>query len=400
MNSPPPVTFSPQLVAQVGEIGKVLGEFLERQTASIQQELEKRFPGVSSTAVKKILNAFVTLEGTKRPLSKQELKLPGVEQGTVDFCLDRLERSRILRLEDGLYELAHDTLALRIAEDRSAEEVAFLEITKLVRDRFTVYPTTQTLLNANELHLVQLNREKMLERGSFSPEEWAFIEQSKKENRRKRFLLGAALLGIIAVLMAFSIFSYRQSVIAKENQQQAMIAQEEAVKNLEKLEQEQAQKEEAKYSEHLALGKNYMSQSNYQEAIQEFNIALDFKEDGAEALALRAECEAKFGIKSSFERLIDQGDALQAQGSDQFVNAMEKYQTALRLNYNDNLARSKINALNGKLEGAFEAFKNKGDAFFKAKGYDLALEFYRKAQRIKPGDREVRQKIEACEKAL
>jgi hypothetical protein len=71
------VTFQPDLIAKVGDIGSVLGEFLEEQTQKVQRELLNRFETVSQDVVRKILGAFVTLEGTKKPIPAAESIFPG-----------------------------------------------------------------------------------------------------------------------------------------------------------------------------------------------------------------------------------------------------------------------------------------------------------------------------------
>ena len=52
------VTFKPDLVSKVGDIGGVLGEFLEQQIQTIQLELSDNFPDSNAQGVRKILGSF------------------------------------------------------------------------------------------------------------------------------------------------------------------------------------------------------------------------------------------------------------------------------------------------------------------------------------------------------
>lgn len=400
MTQYPATTFSPALVDRVGDIGDVLAEFLDTQTAQIQQALEEQFPGSVSNAVTKVLSAFITLEGTKRPLAKNQVHLPKLTPAQIDFCLDQLEKARILRLEDDLFELAHDTLARQIADQRSTEDVAFLEVVKLVKDRYKVYHTTTSLLNANELHLVDSFRRRLEEEESFSPEEWAYVTRSIRENRRKRILLTVAISAVILVLAAFSLFSFRQWQTAQQQQALAVEAQQRAEDNLRQLEEEQAQKAEAQYREHLARGRSLMTEANYLQAAQEFETALAFKEGDEEALRLKAESEGKSGAKERFDRLLQEGDRLFDAGAATYVDALERYRQARATGYDNATAEGKISLVSARLEGAFESFRKAGNTFFAAGGYQYALEQYRQALRIKPDNREIQQRIAECKEKM
>ncbi len=51
--------------------------------------------------------------------------------------LQRLESARIIAVNGDKYELAHDTLARRIADKRSAEEKALIEWEMLIRNKLS-----------------------------------------------------------------------------------------------------------------------------------------------------------------------------------------------------------------------------------------------------------------------
>ncbi|MCB0684065.1 MAG: hypothetical protein KDC32_24635, partial [Saprospiraceae bacterium] len=108
----------------LGEIDDVLDRFLTEQEGILQAGLEKRYPGAPPEAVKKVLGAFVSKEGTKRSIGFERQgevvtlddwaqpylpPLPAPE--ALGWLLATLENSRLLRAQGGHFELAHDSLA-------------------------------------------------------------------------------------------------------------------------------------------------------------------------------------------------------------------------------------------------------------------------------------------------
>ena len=104
-------------MTQLGNIEDVFEKFLRNQSLQIQERLAQRDPHIPENALKRILDAFVTEEGTKRPISytrkeneiELELKWQSeLGQYPLTQALEDLEKSRILRFEDNRMELAHD----------------------------------------------------------------------------------------------------------------------------------------------------------------------------------------------------------------------------------------------------------------------------------------------------
>ena len=396
----PHTVFNATLINKVGDIGKVLGEFLDIQTNLIQRSLEREFAIGNTKLLDNILNAFITLEGTKRPLRKDQIKVSGMTRAQRDHCLDMLEKARILRYEEGVFELAHDTLALHISEKRSVDEVAFLEVIKMIKDRHSLFTTTNTYLNHNELQLLRGYENRLQQEESLLDEEWAYIRKSRRLARRKRITTGAVVAGIMVILAGFSFYSFIQGVRAQESEAEALAAQKQAEDALKLFEAEQERNAAAQYGEHLAKGRVLMGQSQYALAMQEFETALEFKADGQEALTLKAKCEQLTDNKSRFEQLIQSGDSYYSQGDKFLVNALERYQLARALEYDNVLANSKITTVRGKLEGAFDKFMKNGETFFKAGGYTYALENYEEALRIKPNNALVKARIAECREKI
>ena len=391
------VTFSSALVEKQGSIEDVLGDFLDRQTREIQQDLEKEYKDVPPEAVTQMLSAFATLEGTKRPLAKNQIQTGKLSIEEVDFIIRRLELSRIIRFDNELYELSHDTLARQVANKRSEDEVALLQITKLVKDRNQAFETTKTHLNGNELQLIS-GFEPRLEAGSrLTPNDWAFVKQSKQVNRRRRLARAGIIAAIITVLAAFSAFSYQLSVSARRSAEQAE-------ESLRQLEEAQASQRAANYNRFMQAGNAKMVMSDYVGAKESYETALTFNPEGTEAKDSIQAAESRSTASVEFEQLMREGDALfNLNNNSRYVDAMQKYRAAFRLNYNNSLAQSKIDATNGKMAIAFEKFKDDGDAFFAAggaAGFRNALRSYRQAARIRPGDSYIQRRIREAQAQL
>ena len=391
------IVFTKEQIDRVGSIEDILGDFLGRQTNLLQTELEKEFPGITSSAVQKVLNRFVTLEGTKRPGSKESVQVSSLNNRQIGFIIDQLERNRLLRFDNDVFELSHDILAKHIAEQRSAAEVALLQIRKIVRDRQQAHEATKTLLNNNEVHLIQSFRKPLEEEKYLSSEEWSFVEKSIQANRRRRFLFIGTVITIVAALSSLALYSYRQSQVAMEN---AALADQ----RLSEIKLAQEQQKTANYEKYLNEGKALMANSQYEKAIQAFETAMDFDANGLEVKDSLASAKTKINVSSRFEQLIKEGDALFNKGEDaMYIDALSKYKAAVKLDFNNSLAESKIDATQGKLAVAFEKFKGDGDAFFNTGtdfGYKMAQKSYRQAARIKPADQYVRQRLRALSEKL
>jgi len=386
-----PIVFTEELIKRVGSIEDILGDFLEKQKSIIQSESEKEFSGLPESATSKVLNAFVSLEGTKKPINKDELTISQLVKEHVNYIVNELEKSRLIRFENDLYELSHDVLAKHIANDRSADEIALLQISKIVKDRFNAFDTTKTLLNNNEIQLIKSFEDKLKDESALSELEWRFVAESNKALKRKRILLVSSVFLIVSALSALSLYSNIQRKTAQENLELADA-------RLVEVQNAQEEQRQANYEKYLNEGKAYMATSNYTEAIQAFETALDFDSDKREAKDSMLVAQNKVGSSMRFNQLIEEGDAIFAQNNDAFfVDALAKYRQALGLNFNNSLAQSKINATQGKLAIAFEKFKADGEAFFNAQtpfGYKMALESYQKAARIKPNDKTIQQRIQ------
>lgn len=293
--------------------------------------------------------------------------------------LAKLVDSHLLRAEPSMkggytYELSHDTLVapvLRSKRKRKAEEA------RLEKER------------------IEKEKEAEME---------ALRKEAAKEKKRRNLATLAAITGFLLFGLALTAtnVAYSYYLDAKKATLTAQEKEEEAKRSLELLTEEQTQKSEAQFSAFMEKGKALIANSDYIAAGREFQNALDIdgKENNAEALRMKEECENNSGKKQRFEEHIKKGDSFYNGGSSKYVNALEEYREARSLNYNNNLADSKINNVSGKLEAAYNGFISDGDKFFKAKGYKYALDNYKKALRIKPNDSSLKKRINECKQKM
>ena len=209
-----PVTFTDAQVDEAGKLGDIMAGFLDEQVTALQAELEASGTGIAKGGVARLLDEFVTVSGTKQPSTAAEVsaRLP-ICAGWLSAALTVLQNRRLLRLVGDHYEVAHDALAVRIAERRSSERKDLLEIEKIVSDRREGFERTHTFLTSEELTIVKraaAQKDPMTGDALFvlSEANHAFVADSRRQARRNwirgslKFVATIAaipLLGILAV---------------------------------------------------------------------------------------------------------------------------------------------------------------------------------------------------------
>jgi GTPase SAR1 family protein len=258
-----------EVLNRIGDIGDVLRNFLEEQVKCISRNLSVNNKNVSTETIWKILSPFCSLEGTKEPVSKQELanRLPDMDKRLLDEVVDAFVNSRIVNCaeNENLYELAHDSLALNIAAKRSDEDIAILEVQRLIESQVAVQDEGREFFTERQLLFI----EPYLEKFNPNDEERNWIAESranvqykkglekKKQQEelvktRKRLrtvysLLSAALLALL-IAGYFWLESNSEKEKAKKAEQLAMIQKDSAV-----LAKEVADKALKKVNEQIAI---------------------------------------------------------------------------------------------------------------------------------------------------
>ena len=200
-----PIALTDAAIDETGKLQDMMEDFLEEQEKAIQARLEAKEYGARTPllqrllqwilwsdgtdeadrqAVRRVLERFVTSDGTKRPRTRNELanRLPAIEPW-LDDILFGLGRARIIHHCDGLFELAHDILARSIAARRSLERRMVIQTERLLRDRMGSFELDKKFLDSTDLALVRQNRTEL----DLSDEEIAFVNRSTIKARWRRF---------------------------------------------------------------------------------------------------------------------------------------------------------------------------------------------------------------------
>ncbi len=129
-----PLAFTTEEIMEFGEIKDVMQRFLLEQKKIFEDKVKSRFPGVPDNYLNKMLDCFVNDEGTKMPNAyyvengfyKFKKKSPRLLRETdselLNFTLEFLQNSQILRNEGNTFELGHDLLAKLIEKQRDAKQ--------------------------------------------------------------------------------------------------------------------------------------------------------------------------------------------------------------------------------------------------------------------------------------
>lgn len=284
--------FTTKLVEQAGELEDVLGDFLDEQINRIANQTG------TEEAVNAILKQMITPDGTKRQLSFNDIKPSGkLSSDSLLEILKELELSRLIKLEDGIYELSHDSLAYKIAEKRTAEEIQLIEVIKFLRNAYNSYRQTDTLLDRKQLKYV----EPFLERLDPTDDERKLLTASRrKEKTRKIMLWSMAATFVIIFLAAGYFWQYQrfQSFTQTAN----------------------GQMENAEYNE---------ARTNYLRAL---DVPVPNKKEAKDGLK---RSEDKLILEPEFNKLINEGDGFFSLGINYYDIAFERYSAASALHYND-----------------------------------------------------------------
>ncbi|MBC7777964.1 MAG: AAA family ATPase [Phycisphaerae bacterium] len=186
---------------KMGDIGDVLRDFLDEQVLKTAQKLQQK-----PETIWRILSPFVTLEGTKEPLSEQEqcLRLSDTSPALVRSALESFSNSRILRFteQEQRYEIAHDSLAKQVHAKRSDEEIAILEVQRLVKSQVALKAETREYFTEKQMLFI----EPYLPKLSLNEAEKRHLNESDNAaKRRKRNRARRSQFTYTAILAAFVI---------------------------------------------------------------------------------------------------------------------------------------------------------------------------------------------------
>ena len=221
------VEFTDAAIADAGKLGDIMAGFLDEQEQAITAALTAQGAKVPPGGVARLLEEFVSAEGTKQPSTYEQVlaRIPSAEPW-LQAALTLLQSSRLLRQVDGHYELAHDALAGRIAERRSGERTLLLLVEKMVQNRMTDSAQSTTLLNAEELARVSqvgklvdpLDGSALLRLDAAASR---FVTKSRVVMWRRRIGWGVLLLAAILVPAFLLLSNLAQSQTAEDSKANA-----------------------------------------------------------------------------------------------------------------------------------------------------------------------------------
>ena len=205
--------FTDAIIRKVGPIADVLGRFLQEQKTLIYKTLQQNpvFAAIPEDVVAQVLDVFVSSEGTKVPVgytlqadgrlaldAKAARPLAGLLAANGDSAatvagaalvsatLHELEKGRILRRSDDALELAHDTLAALIDQQRSLELRQLRDIRQRIETGLREHQESIKSGNLYFFDKGQLARiEPFLAKLGLEAEQEAFLEDSGVEAERK-----------------------------------------------------------------------------------------------------------------------------------------------------------------------------------------------------------------------
>lgn len=212
--------FSLNALKEIGDLGDILRNFLDDQVFTTANDLKQ-----SPEIIWSVLSPFVSLEGTKEPIGETELfdRLPHLNNDLISNVLQAFVKSRLLRFteKEQLFEIAHDSLAKHIHDKRSKDEIAIMEVRRLIKSQTIVgeFYTEKSLLfiepYEDKIKLTQEEKQWIEQSKQYlvkqkAAEEAQKAAKLKAAKRRFRTVSGLLVLAVIA-LGAAGIFWYKAS---------------------------------------------------------------------------------------------------------------------------------------------------------------------------------------------
>lgn len=222
-----PAEFSLASLENIGDIGDILWNMLDEQVTEVVKKLN-----LPADSVWKFLSAFVSLEGTKEVRAFKDVMNDFADdpQIPVRMLLSEFVSRRILRKseKDFVYEIVHDTLAKKISMKRSDDEIALLEMKRMIHGMASLKEESREYFSEKQIVLIT----PMMERLHLSDEEKNWVDKSVKHiqklheeeeakrneelRKTKKRLRGAvALLCVVLVALVYAGYQTYKASRAK-----------------------------------------------------------------------------------------------------------------------------------------------------------------------------------------
>ena len=210
------ISFTLDQLQKIGDVSDLLGSFLNEQISLLDDP-------DSALAV---LKSFVSVKGTKRQMSLDDVKDYAqtlgkpIKESVLLEMIQNFVNLRILRDKDQheRYELRHDSLATKIYEKISVVEKDILEIRQFIEDGWHNWKKRNILLTANDLDYIAPYESRLY----LSSELLSLITQSKnqleKVKIKRREIFFAATFVLLILFAGFTIWALleRKTSIAQE----------------------------------------------------------------------------------------------------------------------------------------------------------------------------------------
>jgi tetratricopeptide (TPR) repeat protein len=372
-----PVEITRDEIQVLGKMDNVLEKFLREQQEFLQKELLKTNAQADPEAIRKVLDAFVSEEGTKRPISferkAERLVLDGKMAAffqplspelTSTICIS-LEKARLLRFGDSHIELAHDALAAIVDGQRSAQQRSLRDALNRLNSAYREHEATGEYLSRRQLNSLEALMPLLTPRISqdikgfmaaseehaLALEQAELVAERKKRQTARRF----AAAGFALAMLAMAGF-YAASLQYRAAAQNAAEARLNFAHTL---------KVEGKY-----------------------DAALDQLEDIRFKSVLRnTQLEQVAKTKDMWQKIknyIQEGDKMAA--VDDFPKAIESYRQAAQIE-NDAHIDNLINQTTKDLETTYSEAIRDGQLLMSTRGgIERAIQKFELAGRMKPGD--------------
>lgn len=387
----PQLTFNLPEIKALGDIEDVLGRFLDEQKWQLQTETKQQFEHTPDDAVITVLDAFVTPEGTKRPIAftgnEENLILDahvaqwlnGIKAETLHYMIHQLINRRIIRQTESSLELAHDALAFLIDQKRSENQRRVNEVLSRLLIAHKEYLETKENLSRKQINIIEELWPLLKIR--LSPDLLAFVDQSKAEllqkeqaellaerEKRRRATRAAVVAIALATLsiaaLIFANIKAAQTRKAKNDLAKAFVNSQIQVAHTLKV--------EGKYAAAL-------------EKLQEIDaLGIDFAAPLQDTLSV---LEKKW---EDIQNLIEQSNI--ANTDQDYLKVIELYQKAQKISADERIA-GLIKETKNKIEATYQKLIESGNSMANARYFDRARENYEKALRLKPGDALATQKL-------
>jgi hypothetical protein len=381
--NPEKPVFNLQLLESIGKIDDVLGEFLDEQLSKTEKPEEAM----------SILKAFVSGEGTKKPITLEEVNDflnaigSSLSKQKVEEYLRKFVDLRILKDKDenGRYELRHDALAGKIFEQISLGEKELLEARQFLMHRYGEYQNRKSLLEEKDLDYIAPFLNKLY----LNEELKQFVSRSqnivKRSKNRKRNIAIAIGVVLFSVLSGFTVYAVKQKnealslkAVADQKTQEALNEKEIAEK----------QKQMALDASQKAMSASSFAELQTKMATQQKELASQ-QAARAENEAKNAEIQKDMATKEQQVALEKSKEALQEKNK---ADSAQIIATRLRMvSLSQTLAFKSLQVKDAQLSAllAFESYRlalNNGSSLMDPQLYSAV---YSAAQKVVPNFKDV-----------